>query len=120
VLLADDDARIGAAVSRLLSQSCEFVGRAADAATLFQTATELRPDVVLLDFSLPGGINPFELCSRLKAMMPEISVLAFTAEDDAEIQRTAIEAGASGFVWKPRAGRDLVRTIQAAVGAPRS
>jgi len=116
VLLADDDAGIGTAVSRLLSSSCEFVGRVADPATLFQAATEFRPDVILLDFSLPGGVNPLELCSRLKIKMPDIRIVAFTAEDDPEIQRAAIEAGASGFLWKPRAGRDLVRTIHAVIG----
>jgi DNA-binding NarL/FixJ family response regulator len=38
--------------------------------------------------------------------------VAFTAEDDPEVQRAAFEAGASGFVWKPRAGRDLLTTIR--------
>jgi DNA-binding NarL/FixJ family response regulator len=110
VLLADDNAGIGVTVSRLLSVSCEFVGRVPDAATLFEAVAQLQPDVVLLDFSLPGG-NPLDLSRQLRALRPEIRVVAFTAEDDPEVQRAAFEAGVSGFVWKPRAGRDLVTTI---------
>jgi DNA-binding NarL/FixJ family response regulator len=115
VLLADDDPTVRAAVSRLLSASCDVIGYAPDCATLFEAALQLRPDVVLLDFSLPGRLRGVEVCRRVKAIGPEASVVIFTGNDDAELRRLAYEAGASGFVWKLRA-EDLLQTIHAVVG----
>ena len=115
VLIADDDDGVGTAISRLLSPSCEVVGRAVDIETLFAAAMQNRPDVVLLDFSLPGPLNALKACRRLRAMTPDVKLVALTAHDDVEIRRAAYEAGCSGFVWKLDAATQLVRTIQALV-----
>jgi CheY-like chemotaxis protein len=115
VLVADDDAGIRTAISRLLSASCDVVGCALDSATLLEATVRLRPDVVLLDFSLPGGLNGLEVCRRIKAMAPEVNVVAFTGTNDADLRRLAQEAGASGFVWKIHAANDLLPTIHAAI-----
>jgi len=116
VLLADDDPGICRAITRLLSQSCDVVGTAVDTETLLDLAARTRPDVLLLDFSLPGDLNGLEVCRRVKATLPEIHVVVFTANDDADLQRLAREVGATGFVWKPQAWTDLVPTIQAVLG----
>ena len=113
VLLADDDARLRVAISRLLSLSCDVVGWAADSSTLFDVVLQLRPDVVVLDFSLPGGLNGIEVCRRLKTVAPEVGIVAFTASDGPEIRRLTLEAGAAAFVWKLQAPDDLCQTIQA-------
>jgi len=115
VLLADDDAGVRTAISRLLSSSCDVVGCVPDSAELFEATMRLRPDVVLLDFSLPGGLNGIEACRRLKAMAPDVDVVAFTAYDDPELKRLVCEAGASGFVWKLQASDELIRTIRTLV-----
>jgi len=115
VLLADDDSGMHAAISRLLSSSCELVGSVSDVATLFTAVADLRPDVVLLDFSLPGGLNAFEICRRLTTTAPRVRVVAFTAHDDEDYRRFASDAGASAFVWKMHALTDLVPTIHAVV-----
>jgi DNA-binding NarL/FixJ family response regulator len=112
ILIADDDAPIRAAMNRLLSSDCEVVGSVADLATLFDVIVQLRPDVLLLDFSLPGELNAFEVCRRVKSMTPEVQIVALTAYDDADIRRGAHEAGFSGFVWKMRAPTELMSTIQ--------
>lgn len=114
VLLADDDDSVRIAVSRLLAPTCDVVGCVADIATLFDAAAELRPDVVLLDFSLPGGLTGIEVCRRLKRMRPQMGVVPFTGHDDEELGRLALEAGASGYVWKLQAATDLLPAIQAA------
>jgi len=113
VLLADDDAKLRIAIARFLSSSCDVVGWAADSLTLFDLVEQLRPDVVLLDFSLPGGLTAIEVCRRLKTVAPDVGLVAFTAHDDPEIRRLTLEAGASAFVWKFRASDDLLSTIQA-------
>jgi len=121
VLIADDNAVMRTAVSRLLSTSCDVVACVVDVATLFDATVQLRPDVVLLDLSLPGELNGFEACRRLRSVTPEVKVVALTAHDDQDIRRAAYEAGCSGFVWKPRAASELLSTIQAVVdGTSRS
>ena len=110
-----------AAVGRLLSPSCDVVAHAVDVATLFEATVQFRPDVVLLDLSLPGELNSFMACGRLLKLTPEVKVVAFTARDDEDVRRKAYEAGCSGFVWKPRASTELLSAIQAVVdGGSRS
>ncbi len=115
VLLADDDSAICTAISRLLSPSCDVVGCAHDSATLFEATLQLRPDIVLLDFSLPGGLNGLETCRRVKSLAPAVHVVAFTASDFADLRRLAYEAGASAFVWKMHAADELLPAIHALV-----
>ena len=112
VLLADDNAGVRDAISRLLSRTCDLVASVSDVPALFKAVVEFRPDVVLLDLSLPGALDGFQICRRLKTTTPEVNVVAFTAHDDPQIRRLAFEAGASGFVWKPQAVSDLVSTIR--------
>ena len=72
-----------------------MVGTAVDTQTLLDEVARTRPDVVLLDFSLPGDLNGLEVCRRIKATMPEVHVVVFTANDDADLQRLAFEVGAT-------------------------
>lgn len=115
IVLADDDEQVGAAVSRMLLFSCDVIGCVRDADTLLETVMQLRPDVVLLDFSLPGRLNALQACRLMQAMTPQVRTVAFTADNDAELRRAAYEAGASGFVWKMQLATDLLPAIQAAV-----
>ena len=112
VLIADDHAGVRMAVSRLLSPSCDVVGHAVDSATLLAATVQLRPDVVLLDLSLPG-VNGLDACRRLRRVTPRVKIVAFTAHDDEDIRRSAYEAGCSGFVWKLQAERELLGTLRA-------
>jgi DNA-binding NarL/FixJ family response regulator len=107
-----------AAMARLLSPDCDVVGSAADITSLVEATVQLRPDVLLLDFSLPGELNAFEVCRWVKQTTPDVKIVALTAHDDADIRRGAEEAGFSGFVWKPRAPKELVSTIQAVMDGP--
>ena len=115
VLVADDDVLLRTAVTRVLSVSCDVVGYASDSATLFTATKTLRPQVVLLDFTLAGGLSGPEICRRLKAMVSEVSVVAFTGSDDPELEQLAYEAGASAFVSKLKSPDSLLRTIQAVI-----
>ena len=119
ILLADDDTGICKAITRLLASSCDVVGTVVDSGALLDEVARSRPDVVLLDFSLPGDLNVLEVCRRLKAATPQVHVVAFTANDDADLERLAFEEGASGFVWKPKAWTDLLPTIRAVLDGKR-
>jgi DNA-binding NarL/FixJ family response regulator len=108
-------------MTRLLAPACDVLGCVADSATLIDAAFKLRPGVVLLDFSLPGGLSGFDICRRLRSMTPEVKVVALTALDDDDVRQGAFEAGFSGFVWKLKAATELLSTIQAVVeGTDRS
>jgi DNA-binding NarL/FixJ family response regulator len=119
VLLADDDAGVSRAISRLLAPWCEMVGCAPDSPALFDAVLALEPEVVLLDFSLPGGLTGIEVCRRLKTTAPEVRVVALTASDDPELPQAAREAGASAFVWKLHAADHLWPTIEAVLASRR-
>jgi len=115
VLLADDDASICKAVARLLSESCQVVDCVGDTAALFDAITRLRPDVVLLDLSLPGGPGWRATSRSIQATAPDVKVVVFTAHHDEELPALAAENGAAAVVWKVRASDDLLRTIHAVV-----
>jgi two-component system, OmpR family, response regulator MprA len=115
VLIADDDEAICTAVTRLLSPDCDVMGRVVDVAAVFEAVARRRPDVVLLDFSLPGELNGLDVCRRLKTMAPGVSVLAFTANDDETLKIAAHDAGFSGFIWKLDVAAQLLPAIYAVV-----
>jgi DNA-binding NarL/FixJ family response regulator len=115
VLIADDHSEVRSAAGRLLAPDCDVLGHAVDAATLFEAAVRLQPDVVLLDFSLPGG-RGLDACRHLGSIAPAVKIVAFTAHNDAEIRRAAFDAGCAGFVWKMKAQDELLRTIHAVLG----
>jgi DNA-binding NarL/FixJ family response regulator len=110
VLLADDDGGICRAITRLLSPSCEMTCTH-DVPGVYAAVGHSRPDVVLLDFSLPGGPCGLEVCRRVREISPETRVVVFTANDDEDLKRLAYEAGATGFVYKPQAWADLLPAI---------
>ena len=60
-------------------------------------------------------LNALDACRLLQATTPQVSIVAFTADNDPELRRAAYEAGASGFVWKMQVATDLLPAIQAAV-----
>jgi two-component system, NarL family, response regulator NreC len=115
VVIADDDDAVCTGVSRLLSPDCDVIARAADAEALFDVVARLRPDVVLLDFSLPGELNGLDVGRRLAAGTPPVAVLALTADDDEHLRRAAREAGFAGYVWKLEVATQLLDAIYAVV-----
>ena len=113
VLLVDDDARILSAFERLLSPWCEVVGRVTDVATLFDEASRLQPDVIVVDLIMPEH-DGLETCRDLKVAMPQARIVVVSAADDRSTRNSALDAGASAFVSKMQAADDLVPAIQEA------
>jgi DNA-binding response OmpR family regulator len=115
-VLADDDEGIRRAITRLLKPSCDIVAYGPDTPALFAAVAETRPDIVVLDFSLPGGLNGLEVCRRLRDT--GVNVVVLTANDDEDVERLSYEAGAAGFVYKPEAWVELLPAIQAVFERP--
>jgi two-component system response regulator NreC len=113
IFLADDHAVLRAGLRSLLTADAdlEVVGEAADGLTTLRKAEELRPDLVLMDISMPdmGGI---EATQRLTKICPQVKVLIMTAYDDEGLLHGAIRAGASGYLLKRAAESEVIQAIR--------
>ncbi len=114
VLLADDHAVVREGLKALINSESdiEVVGEAADGRAAWQMAVDLKPDVVVMDISMPdlGGAAATKLIRR---DCPGVRVLALTVHEIDGYLRQLLEAGASGYVLKRAAAEELVRAIRA-------
>jgi DNA-binding NarL/FixJ family response regulator len=113
VLLVEDHARMRAYVSELLRSHCIVVGTADRGDVVVSLTTELRPDVVVLDISLPGQ-NGLEVLLDLRRLYPSVSIVMLTNQNDPIVREEATRRGADGYVLKFRASQELWTTIQKA------
>jgi DNA-binding NarL/FixJ family response regulator len=114
VLLAEDHAVVREGTRQILEGDPELtvVGEAADGAEAVSLAARLRPDVVLLDLSLPV-LNGVEATRRIRALERPPHVLILSAYDDEDYVVAAIDAGASGYLLKTAHAEDVVAAIRA-------
>lgn len=117
LLLADDQALVRGAVSALLSLEADIdvVGEASDGAEAVRLASELRPDVCLMDIQMPG-MDGITATDALRVASPETRILIVTTFARPGYLKSALDAGASGFVVKdiPAAQlADAVRRVHA-------
>jgi len=114
VLLADDNIQILEYVRDFLSANCcEVVGVATDGQGAVGAAAQLQPDVVVLDLSMPV-LNGIEATKLVMEAKPSTKVVILTVEKDRDTCRAALEAGAFGYVLKPRLATDLIPAIEMA------
>lgn len=114
LLLVDDHAVLRAGLRALLNaeEDLEVVGEAENGQQAIDMARILRPDIVLMDVTMPE-MSGIEATRRIKAAQPEIRVLALTMHDDASYLRDILEAGGSGYVLKEAASDELLSAIRA-------
>jgi DNA-binding NarL/FixJ family response regulator len=91
------------------------VGEAANGKEVLRKARDLKPDVVVMDLSMPE-LNGLQAAERLKAEAPDIKVVGLTANEDENYLRQLVKAGAVGYVLKRSAGDELVRAIGTVAG----
>ena len=113
VLLCDDHAVLRAGLKALLAEErgIDVVGEASDGIMAVAEAVALRPDVALLDITMPelDGLNATR---RIRRQAPAVKVLVLTMHDDPEYLFQALEAGAHGYVLKRAAETDLIAAIR--------
>jgi DNA-binding NarL/FixJ family response regulator len=114
VLLADDHIHLLESVSRLLAGAFDVVATAADGRQALDLARRLRPDVVVLDVTMPHS-NGFQTLEQLRREDPETRVVFLTMHSDDEFVAAAINGGAHGYVLKSRIYLDLISAIDHAV-----
>jgi DNA-binding NarL/FixJ family response regulator len=114
VLIADNHPLTLAGIRSLLNGDPEvdIVGEARDSEAAFQMAIELRPAIMVLDFSMLG-LNGVEVTRQLLAQLPDCKIVVLAEHEDRSYLRRLIEAGAGGYVLKRSAAEDLRRAIHA-------
>jgi DNA-binding NarL/FixJ family response regulator len=114
VVLADDHPIVLDGLRNLVraEQDFELVGEAASGLAALKIIRELRPDVAVLDISMPE-LNGIVLCRRLTGEMPALRVLVLSLHEDRAYVNQAMEAGARGYILKRSAVENLVHGIRA-------
>ncbi len=114
ILIADDHGLLRAGLRALLSAEEDFdvLGAACDSTEALELSMQLRPDVVLMDISMPGT-GGIEATRKLKERLPSVHVLILTIHEDKGLLREAIQAGADGYILKRAAESELITAIQA-------
>ncbi len=114
LMIADDHGVLRAGLIALLKEEpgMEVVGEADDENSAVSLAVEKRPDVVLMDLSMPntGGI---EATRRIKKLVPEARILILTFHEDKSLMQEAIRSGAMGYILKRAVKSELLNAIQA-------
>jgi DNA-binding NarL/FixJ family response regulator len=113
VLLVDDHALVRQGLRAVLATTtdCEVVGEAATGEEAVERASDLHPDVVVMDLSMPGA-GGVEATRRLRAELPDVRVLVLTTFSDDDRVRAALAAGATGYLLKDAAPEDVVAAVR--------
>jgi len=115
VVVVDDHNLMRQGVVGILTELCKFhvVGEAADGASGIAKIRETRPDVVLMDVTMPG-MTGLEATRQIVAEMPQVKVVALTMHNSDEMRRQMKSAGASGYLLKSADASDLCTAIRQA------
>jgi DNA-binding NarL/FixJ family response regulator len=112
VLVADDHAVVAEGLASLLRGEFSLAGTVTDGAQLLEAARRLRPDVIVTDLAMPG-LSGLDALRQLRAGGLASRVIVLTMHADVQLAAEALRAGASGFVVKSAAGKELVAAIHA-------
>jgi DNA-binding NarL/FixJ family response regulator len=114
VLVCDDQQPVRDAIAKVLAGAAHFVvvGEATDGPGCLTSIKQLRPDILILDYSMPGG-GP-HIASAAREINPSMYILVFSGRDDARVRREMISAGANQYILKTGRLRPLLEALQAA------
>jgi len=116
ILIADDHEVVRRGVRSLLTSRKEWdvCGEAVDGRDAVKKAKELKPDVVVLDISMPD-LNGFEAARLIHKEVPQSKILILSQHNVSEMLQTALDAGARGYVSKSEVSRDLLPAVEAII-----
>ncbi len=120
VVLVDDHAVVRGALKALLEGQDDFavVGEAGDIASGRTVVAEKQPRVLVLDVNLPDGLA-VDAVPELREDSPQTAIVLLTMERDLTLARRAIDAGASGYLFKDSAHLELIKAVRAAAAGER-
>ena len=113
IVLAEDHAIVRKGLRSLLEQQSgiEVLAEASDGREAVKAVETLKPDLLLMDFSMPG-LNGLEATRQVKQRVPSTRVLILTRHDNKEYIEAILKAGASGYLLKKSAASELIYAIQ--------
>jgi len=116
VLIADDHQIVRDGLRALLEKEADLqvIGMAADGRTVLRMIREQAPRVVIMDVAMPD-LNGIEATIQIKKEFPEVKVIALSMHDDRRFVLSMIKAGASGYLIKDCAFKELIRAIRVVV-----
>ena len=114
ILLAEDHVVVRQGTRQLLEreQDLEVIGEAGDGEEAVRLASQLKPDVVIMDVAMPK-LSGIEATKQIKALLPSTIVLALTGYDYDEYIFSLLEAGAAGYLLKDVSGDELIGAVRA-------
>src|SRR5215216_2804773 len=120
VLIADDHALVRAGFRALVEkiEGLVVVGEAGKGSEALELVKELKPNLMLLDLTMPDG-GGFEVLAQVKKQFPELRVIILTVHEAGEYAKRALREGAAGFLPKSVAGTELEQAIQAVLRGER-
>ncbi len=115
VLLVDDHPLYREGLKTIIARNPAFdvAGEAGNAEEGFERAKALRPDLAVVDISLPGGQNGINLVRSLKSALPEVRILVVSMHSRMDYITEAFQAGALGYMVKESAGEGLMKALEA-------
>jgi DNA-binding NarL/FixJ family response regulator len=114
-LLAEDNATVADRLRSLLAAEFDVVETVQDGASLIDAALALEPDVILSDISMPG-LSGLGAARIILARQPAARIVFITVHAEPAVVRSALLAGASGYVLKGEAGDELLPALRAVLG----
>ena len=112
VLIVDDHSLFRDGIGSLLQAAgFEVVGGASNGQEAIEAAGALRPDLILMDVSMPE-LNGIEAARRIKAQLPEVKIVMLTVSDDDRVLIDAVKAGASGYLLKSLDSTEFVAMLE--------
>ncbi len=118
VAIVDDHDLVRAGIRAILEQDPQFqiVGETGDGQEAIRLAARVRPDVILMDVHLPGGLGGLDAAESIVHDTPEVRVIVLTQYENREYIRRALRIGARGYLLKRSAASELmdaIRTVHA-------
>ena len=113
VLIVDDHAIVREGLRELLKtqEQLQIVGEAVDGSEAVSETARLKPDVVLMDISMPG-VGGLQACREIKRLQPDVKILILTMHDREDYFREIFSVGAAGCFVKGGSSRELVQAIE--------
>jgi DNA-binding NarL/FixJ family response regulator len=117
VLIVDGHAFIRRGVQTILHPfpEWEFCGEADNGRDAIRMAGELKPEIIIMDVSMPG-LNGIEATRAIRKTQPAVKIVLLTLHESADLVRNAFRAGARGYLLKTDAEQELVRALIAVIG----
>lgn len=112
ILMADDHSIVLAGLRKLVETDCDVIGTVEDGRALVEEAEKLRPDIILLDISMPL-LNGLDAARQLRKLVPESRLIFLTMHATSTYAMEAFKAGASGYLLKRSAASELKHAIRA-------